>query len=287
MNETAIIQLITVAVVGLAVIATAAVVARLGHHTRILGAEMRRLVDQNSTLLETAHQQAEGARDLAGEMRREGAIAARPLLVLLDEPPLGIREQPWAAVRVRNVGNGSALNFIVWMLAGGHLYRSAGAEAKGFSGPIHLAPGDTFEPSPSNNMLPVGKAHGYLDPGRAVVADDPGANLIAYCGDLSGNRYRFNLRTADPPDVWERGDDAPSWAGTWDPRLSSGEWPPGEQQSPLQSHPERDLGQLVEGLHDLVDALQDALASDTHLRVTGRASQRPHVAEPRRDSEPR
>jgi hypothetical protein len=283
MNETAIIQVITVGVVGLAVIVTAAVVTRLGHHIRILGVEMRRLVDQNSTLLETAHQQAEGARDLAGEMRREGAIAARPLLVLLDEPPLGIREQPWAAVRVRNVGNGSALNFLVWMLAGGYLYRSAGAEAKGFSGPIHLAPGDTFEPSPSNNMLPVGMAHGYLDPGAAVVADDPGANLIAYCGDLSGNRYRFNLRTADPPDVWERGEDAPSWAGAWDPRLSSAERPLGQQQS----HPERDLGQLVEGLHDLVDALQDALASDTHLRVTGRASQRPHVTEPQRDPESR
>jgi hypothetical protein len=283
MNETAIIQVITVGVVGLAVIATAAVVARLGHHIRVLGVEMRRLVDQNSTLLETAHQQSAGARDLAGEMRREGAIAARPLLVLLDEPPLGIRDQPWAAVRVRNVGNGSALNFIVWMLASSYLYRSAGAEARGFSGPIHLAPGDTFEPGPSNNMLPVGSAHGYLDPGTAVVADDPGANLIAYCGDLSGNRYRFNLRTADPPDVWERGEDAPSWAGAWDPRLSSAERPGGDQQSP----PERDLGQLVEGLHDLVDALQDALASDTHLRVTGRASQRPVVADPRRDPESR
>jgi len=147
---------------------------------------MRRIVGQNVTLLETAGQQAEGARGFAAEVLREGAIAARPLLILLDEPPLGIREQPWAAVRVRNVGNGSALNFIVWMHTAGHLYRSAGAEARGFSGPIHLAPGDTFEPGPSRNMLPVGRAHGYLDPGAAVVADDPGANLVAYCGDLSG-----------------------------------------------------------------------------------------------------
>jgi hypothetical protein len=285
MSETQIIEVVTLGVVGLAVVATAVALARLAHHLGVLGAEMRRIVGQNVTLLETAGQQAEGARGFAAEVLREGAIAARPLLILLDEPPLGIREQPWAAVRVRNVGNGSALNFIVWMHTAGHLYRSAGAEARGFSGPIHLAPGDTFEPGPSRNMLPVGRAHGYLDPGAAVVADDPGANLVAYCGDLSGNRYRFNLRSADPPDVWERGEDAPSWAGAWDPRLSSAEWPPGERRSALRSLPERDLGQLLEGLQDVLSTLQDSLAPESDLRVTGRASQRPHVAEPRREPE--
>lgn len=284
MDWTPIIEAIAAGVVGLAVIAMAVAIIRLARHNVALGAEVRRLVEQNVAQLDAAGQQAEAARALAEETHRDRAASIQPLLVLIDEPPLGIREQPWAAVRVRNVGNGSALNFAVWMRAGGGLYRSSGAEAKGFSGTLHLASGDIFEPGPFRNMLFVGNSYGYLDPGAAVVGEDLASNLIAYCGDSSGNRYRFNLRTADPPDVWERGMDAPSWAGAWDPRLSGVAWPQTEANPVLTSLPVRDLRQLVEALHDTLHSLQDAVAPDQGVDLTGRA-QRPHVTGHRSDIE--
>jgi hypothetical protein len=284
MDWTPIIEAIAAGVVGLAVIAMAVAIIRLARHNFALGAEVRRLVEQNLALSDAAGQQAEAARALAEETHRDRAASIKPLLVLIDEPPLGIREQPWAAVRVRNVGNGSALNFVVWMRAGGGLYRSSGAEAKGFSGTLHLASGDIFEPGPFRNMLFVGNSYGYLDPGAAAVGEDLASNLMAYCGDSSGNRYRFNLRTADPPDVWERGMDAPSWAGAWDPRLSGVAWPQTEANPVLTSLPVRDLRQLVEALHDTLHSLQDTVAPDQGVDLTGRA-QRPHVTEHRRDIE--
>ena len=199
MDTTTIILAITAGVVGLTLIAIAVAIVLLARHNRAFSRELRRLVDNNVALLEAAaSQQADAARGMMEQLRQEAAVATMPVLVLLDEPPLGIRDQPWAAVRVRNVGNGSALNFVVWMRLAGHLYHSAGAEAKGFSQDLHLAVGDTFEPGPFQNMLFVGDAHGYLDPGAAVVGDDPSANLVAYCGDAVGNRFRYNLRTGDP-----------------------------------------------------------------------------------------
>jgi hypothetical protein len=284
MDWTPIIEAIAAGVVGLAVIALAVAIIRLSRRNLALGAEVRRLVEQNMALLDAAGQQTEAARVLAEETHRDRAAAIKPLLVLIDEPPLGIREQPWAAVRVRNVGNGSALNFVVWMRAGGGLYRSSGAEARGFSGTLHLASGDIFEPGPFRNMLFVGNSYGYLDPGAAVVGEDLASNLMGYCGDSSGNRYRFNLRTADPPDVWERGMDAPSWAGAWDPRLSGVAWPQTEANPVLTSLPVRDLRQLVEALHDTLHSLQDAVAPDQSVDLTGRA-QRPHVTEHQSDIE--
>lgn len=273
MDWTPIIEASTAGVVGLAVIVMAVSILRLARHNRGLGIEVRRLVNNNVALQEAAGLQAE-------EARRDSALATQPLLVLLDEPPPGIRDQPWAAVKVRNVGNGSALYFVVWMLAAGTLYHSAGAEARGFAGAVHLASGDIFEPGPFQNMLPVGKVHGYLDPGSAVVSDDPATNLMAYCGDTSGNRYRFNLRTADPPDIWERGADAPTWAGAWDPRLSSHPSPAGDA---LASLPERDQTRLIDALQDALHALQRAAGDDDDVRVTGRAMQRPYVADHRSD----
>ena len=284
MDWTPIIEAIAAGVVGRAVIALAVAIIRLSRRNFALGAEVRRLVEQNQVMLDAAGQQTEAARVLAEETHRDRAASIKPLLVLIDEPPLGIREQPWAAVRVRNVGNGSALNFVVWMRAGGSLYRSSGAEAKGFSGTLHLASGDIFEPGPFRNMLFVGNSYGYLDPGAAVVGEDLAGNLMAYCGDSSGNRYRFNLRTADPPDVWERGIDAPAWAGAWDPRLSGVAWPQTEANPVLTSLPVRDLRQLVEALHDTLHSLQDAVAPDQGVDLTGRA-QRPHVTEHRSDIE--
>ena len=65
-------------------------------------------MDQNTAMLEAAARQEEAAEALTEGSRKD--VAIRALLVALDEPPLGIREQPWAAVRLRNVGNGSALN---------------------------------------------------------------------------------------------------------------------------------------------------------------------------------
>jgi hypothetical protein len=284
MDWTPIIEATAATVAGLAIIAMAVAIIWLARRNRALRAEIRRLIDHNLALLETTRQQAEAARALTEATHRDRAAAIQPLLVLIDEPPMGIREQPWAAVRVRNVGNGSALNFVVWMRAGGGLYRSSGEEAKGFSGTLHLASGDIFEPGPFRNMLFVGNTDGYLDPGMAVVADDVAANLVAYCGDSSGNRYRFNLRTADPPEVWERGTDAPSWAGAWDPRLSGVAWPQTEANPVLTSLPRRDLRQLVEALHDTLHSLQDAVAADQDVDLTGGA-QRPHVAEHRSDIE--
>lgn len=273
MDWTPIIEASTAVVVGLAVIVMAVSILRLARHNRGLGIEVRRLVNHNVALQEAAALQAE-------EARRDSALATQPLLVLLDEPPLGIRDQPWAAVRVRNVGNGPALYFVVWMLADRHLYHSAGAAAKGFSGAMHLVSGDTFEPGPLQNMLPVGTVHGHLDPGSAVVSEDPATNLIAYCGDASGNRYRFNLRTADPPDIWERGADAPPWAGAWDPRLSSRASAAGDA---LTSLPERDQARLIDALQDALHALQSAAGEDADVRVTGHAAQRPYVADHRSD----
>jgi hypothetical protein len=284
MDWTPIIEAIAASVVGLAVIAMGVVVIRLARHNRALGAEMRRLVENNMALLQAADQRAEAARTLAEETHRDRAAAIQPLLVLVDEPPPGIREQLWAAVRVRNVGNGSALNFVVWLRAGGGLYRSSGAESKGFTATLHLASGDIFEPGPFRSMLFVGNTDGYLDPGMVVVGEGIADNLVAYCGDSSGNRYRFNLRTADPPDVWERGRDAPPWAGAWDPRLSGVARPQTEANPVLTSLPRRDLRQLVEALHDTLHSLQDAVAADQDVDLTGRAHYR-HVTEHQSDFE--
>ncbi len=283
MDTTTIILAITAGVVGLTLIAIAVAIVLLARHNRAFNRELRRLVDNNVALLEAAAtKQADAARGLMEQLRQEAAVATMPVLVLLDEPPIGIRDQPWAAVRVRNVGNGSALNFVVWMRVAGHLYHSAGAEAKGFSQDLHLAVGDTFEPGPFQNMLFVGDAHGYLDPGFAVVGDDPSENLMAYCGDAVGNRFRYNLRTGDPADFWERGTDAPSWAGAWDPRLSGGGVLQREAES-VWAVPDHDMRRLVEALHDVLDALRDA-TPDQHVGLTGRASRRPRVTEPGSDT---
>jgi hypothetical protein len=284
MDTTTIILAITAGVVGLTLIAIAVAIVLLARNNRAFSRELRRLVDNNVALLEAAaSQQADAARGMMEQLRQEAAVATMPVLVLLDEPPIGIRDQPWAAVRVRNVGNGSALNFVVWMRLAGHLYHSAGAEAKGFSQDLHLAVGDTFEPGPFQNMLFVGDAHGYLDPGAAVVGDDPAANLVAYCGDAVGNRFRYNLRTGDPADFWERGADAPSWAGAWDPRLSSGGVLQREAQTVWASVSERDMRRLVEALHDVLDALQD-VTGEQRVGLTGRANRRPRVTEPGSDT---
>jgi hypothetical protein len=283
MDWTLVVQTITASAVVLVLIGVVVAIVLSARQNDRLDATMRALLDHDTALLEAAAQQTDAARALVEETHEDRAVAARPLLILLDEPPAEIRDQPWAAVRVRNVGNGPALNFVVWMIAGGDLYRSAGAEANGFSGALHLAPGDIFEPGPSQNMLYVGPVHGILDPGPAVVADHQSANLIAYCGDHFGNRYRFNLRTADPPDVWERGADAPPWAGAWDPRLSSRDVPAGSAPAQVASVSERDLTQLVATLRDLLDRLQDAAGSDADVRLTGRGTQRTHDPEDRGD----
>jgi hypothetical protein len=287
MDWTLIVQTITASAVVLVLVAMAVAIVLAVRQNGRLDATLRALVDHNAALLEAATQQAEAAKALADETHEDRAVAARPLLILLDEPPLEIREQPWAAVRVRNVGNGPALNFVVWMVAGASLYRSAGAEANGFSGALHLAPGDIFEPGPSQNMLYVGPVHGILDPGPSVVAEHPSTNLMAYCGDHFGNRYRFNLRTADPPDVWERGADAPPWAGAWDPRLSSHEVHPAVAAVAASSTPERDLTQLVAALRDVLQKLQQTAGADTDVRLTGRGAQRTHELEGRGDFEVR
>ena len=285
MGWTLVVQAITASAVVLVLIAVVAAIVLSVRQSERLDSTMRALLDHDTALLEAAAQQTDAARALIEETHEDRAVAARPLLILLDEPPAEIRDQPWAAVRVRNVGNGPALNFVVWMIAGGDLYRSAGAEANGFSGALHLAPGDIFESGPSQNMLYVGQVHGILDPGSAVVADHPSANLMAYCGDHFGNRYRFNLRTADPPDIWERGADAPTWAGAWDPRLSSREVSAGTVPADLTPPRDRDLAELVATLRDLLDRLQDAAGSDADIRLTGRGGQRTHDPEDRGDFE--
>jgi hypothetical protein len=269
MDWTLIVQTVTASAVVLVLITAAVALILWTRRTRRLDATLQHLLETNAALLEASTRQTETARALADEAHDERAFASRPLLILIDEPPLGIRDQPWAAVRVRNVGNGPALTFVVWMFSGDSLYRSAGAESNGFSGALHLAPGDIFEPGPFQNMLLVGTSHGYLDPGVAVVSDDPASNLIAYCGDHFGNRYRFNLRTADPPEVWERGADAPPWAGAWDPRLSFDD--PSQRGAPTSSR-ERDLTQLVSTLRDILDRLQDE--GETGVRLPGRGSWR-------------
>ncbi|HEY8675493.1 MAG TPA: hypothetical protein VIO13_05945 [Candidatus Dormibacteraeota bacterium] len=286
MDWTLIVQTITASAVVLVLIAMAVAIVLSVRQNRRLDATLQALLDHNAALLEAATQQTEAARALVEETHEDRAVAARPLLILLDEPPLEIRDQPWAAVRIRNVGNGPALNFVVWMVAGGSLYRSAGAEANGFSGALHLAPGDIFEPGPTQNMLYVGPVHGILDPGPSVVAEHPAANLMAYCGDHFGNRYRFNLRTADPPDVWERGADAPPWAGAWDPRLSSHDMPSDAVPAGL-GLPERDLGQLLGALRDILERLQGTAGLDEDVRLTGRGAQRTHDLERRGDFEVR
>jgi hypothetical protein len=273
MDWSLIIQTITAAAAVLLFVAFVTAGILWMRHSRRVDAALRHLQEGNAALLETAAQQTERAGALAAQAREDREFAAMPLLILLDEPPAGIREQPWAAVRVRNVGNGPALYFVVWMLAAGNVYRSAGAEANGFSGALHLAPGDIFEPGPGQNMLFVDDAHGYLDPGSAVVSDHPAANLVGYCGDHFGNRYRFNLRTADPPVVWERGTDAPAWAGAWDPRLSSEQPRDREGSQRPSSLSGREGTRLATALRDALAALEDA-DPENDVRLTGRASRR-------------
>jgi hypothetical protein len=252
---------IVIAVMAIAAAGLTVAVIQLFRHNDHLRAEMRVLADHNGALVAAADEQARAAQEHAEETRADHVLGDAPLLVILDEPPPGIREEPWAAVRVRNVGSGPALHFVAWMLAGGNLYRSAGAEAKGFSGHLHLTPGDIFEPGPFQNMLYVGGAQGYLDPGSAVVGEDPSTNLAAYCGDQFGNRYRFNLRTGDPPEVWERGADAPPWAGAWDPRLTSAASPESQANVLGRVLHRREPIEAVNALHDALHALQDANAA--------------------------
>jgi hypothetical protein len=279
MDTTTVIFVITAGIVGLALILITVAIVLLVRRNRAFSRELHRLVDNHAALERDASQQAEAAHALMEELRQKAALATMPVLVLLDEPPVGIRDQPWAAVRVRNVGNGSALHFIVWMRVAGRIYHSGGAEAKGFSQGLHLAVGDTFEPGPFQNMLYVGQQHGYLDPGPAVVGEDACANLMAFCGDAMGNRYRFNLRTGDPAAVWDRGEDAPSWAGAWDPRLSSGRVAQPETATARTSIAELDLGSLVDALEGLLHSLRDS-PPDEHVGVIGRVNRRPRVTEP-------
>ncbi|MGA7988967.1 MAG: hypothetical protein WCB51_11285 [Candidatus Dormiibacterota bacterium] len=273
MDWSLIVQTVTAATAVLVLIAFVIAATLWARRNHRVDAALRQLQEGNAALLEAVARQTEGATAMAAQAREDREFAAMPLLILLDEPPVGIREQPWAAVRVRNVGNGPALYFVVWMLTRGSVYRSAGAEANGFSGALHLAPGDIFEPGPLQNMLYVGEEHGYLDPGAAVVSAHPAANLMAYCGDHFGNRYRFNLRTADPPAVWERGADAPPWAGAWDPRLSAEE--PRDHGSALRpsSLTEREGTRLATALRDALAALEDA-DPGADVRLTGRPSRR-------------
>jgi hypothetical protein len=274
MDWTLIVQTVTASAVVLVLTAMAVTIVLSKRHNRRLDATLRHLLEGGAAVLEASAQQAEGARALVEEAHEDRALATRPLLILLDEPPQGIREQPWAAVRVRNVGNGPALNFVVWMRSGDSLYRSAGAEANGFAGALHLAPGDIFEPGPFQNMLLVGRSDGYLDPGSAVVSDHPAANLNAYCGDHFGNRYRFNLRTADPPDIWERGADATPWAGAWDARLSSEASPQRSSDTRMTSVPQRDLAELTAALREILDRIEEAGGDETDVRLSGRGSRR-------------
>jgi len=251
-----------VVMVAVAAIVVSVAMIRLAGHHRDLSAATRKLVDHNIAVLEAASAQAQAAREQADETRTDCAVATGPLLVLLDEPPAAIRLEPWAAVRVRNLGSGPALNVVVWMLARGMLFRSAGAEAQGFTGTLHLASADTFEPGPLHNMVYVGKAHERLDPGSAVVGDTPSTSLTAYCADILGDRYRFNLRTADLPDLWERGTDAPPWAGAWDPPRGSWTRPRIGDSTLITSLPERNVAPLIDALHEVLNALQDASAVD-------------------------
>jgi hypothetical protein len=253
------------------------------HNDRVAArqAEAARRLAEQTPADRAVELQAEAAPQLAEEAHTDLAAARRPRLMLLDEPPPRIRDQPWAAVRVRNAGDGPALNVVVWRRSGGNLYRSAGAEANGFSGAIHLAPGEVFKPGPSQTMRLVGKANGYLDPGRSVVGEDPSTDLIAYCSDQFGNRGRFNLRTADPPQVWERGTDAPPWAGAWDPRLSSA-----QRGVRVPTQQEQDVFELVAALRDVVALLDNVDRAEVDVPLSGRAGQRPRVLPRRNDVEP-
>ncbi len=134
MDWTLLVQTITACAAVLVLIAAAVGLILWIRHTRRLDAALQHLLESNTALLEASARQTETARSLADEAHDERAFASRPLLILIDEPPLGIRDQPWAAVRVRNVGNGPALTFVVWMLSGDSLYRSAGAEFEWFLG---------------------------------------------------------------------------------------------------------------------------------------------------------
>src|SRR5579864_1689225 len=99
MDWTLIVQTVTASAVVLVLIAVAIAIVLWTRHSRRLDAALQRLMDGNAALLEASAQQAEGARAMAESVHEDRAFASRPLLILLDEPPLGIRDQPWAAVR--------------------------------------------------------------------------------------------------------------------------------------------------------------------------------------------
>jgi hypothetical protein len=238
------------------------VIIRLARNNRERIASVGRLVGHKGSA-ESVAEQAKAAQDPVEEMCESPEVTVRPLLVLLNEPPPGIRDLEWAAVRVFNAGTGPALNVVVWMYdAAGNIYRSAGAEAMGFAGALHLGSAETFEPGPTQNMLYVDKLRGHLDPGPDVVGKSPSTNIAAYCADQLGNRFRFSLRTGGPPDIWRRGADPPPWANAWDPPLALGVLARLPANAVTTSTPGRDLSQLLEELHDVLHDVQDAAAGD-------------------------
>jgi hypothetical protein len=160
--------------------------------------------------------EAAATNRLAKEMTEDRELGVRPVLVCI-EAALSLAQRPDGAahkapaVIIRNIGKGPAINVIIW-----GRYQGRSFEAHGITltvGEIRPSHYDTVGPQP---LRYVAESGADADPGDAVVGDADDANLYAYCGDLLGNRLRFNLRrSVDPPMVWRRGEPDPPWAHSW------------------------------------------------------------------------
>jgi hypothetical protein len=180
-------------------VALAGMTGLLAAFTGWLGWQTRRSVLQAAKAVSAGVAEAEATVALVAEARRDRELAIQPVIVCTDGPNAD------GQVGIENIGRGPALRTLVfwWYEAQIHF-----PEGRGFP----IGPGAE---APGGYGLFLGcqtPAATLSDPGFQVVGSRPDTNLFAYCIDQLGNHLRFNLRTAEAPDVWRHDEPPPPWA---------------------------------------------------------------------------
>jgi hypothetical protein len=163
-----------------------------------------------------AAEEAKATNRLAKEMTEDRELSVRPFLVCIEAGRVSaIRADGVTykapAVAIRNIGNGPAINVVLWARYHGKNFQAHG---------ITLAVGEVrpsdLDPTNLQTLEYVEDARDDYDPSDAIVGDADEADLSAYCNDIAGTRLRFNLRrSVDPPEVWRRDEEPPAWAQAW------------------------------------------------------------------------